>query len=175
MTSPATYYVTADGAADPYRVVLTASGEGWTATVDKQGEVWTFPIRDAGGNGRAWVGGSLLAFGWSDGRLVLGGVEHPLRVESEARRRAGRIRSASPGGRRARDVRAPMPGLIVALEVKEGDRVETGSGLVVIEAMKMENEIVAPATGIVRDLGVLSGQAVEKDVLICRIEPGGSA
>jgi biotin carboxyl carrier protein len=175
MTSPATYYVTAEGAVEPYRVVLSAVPEGWSATVEREGEAWTFPIRDAGGDGRAWVEETLLSFWWSDGRLVVGGSEHPLHVESEARHRAGRIRSASPGGRRARDVRAPMPGLIVAVEVEEGDRVETGSGLVVIEAMKMENEIVAPAPGIVREVGVLAGQAVEKDVLICRIEPGGSS
>jgi biotin carboxyl carrier protein len=166
--------VTADGRADSYRVVLTASAEGWTATVERQAEVWTFPIRDAGGNGLAWVGEKLLAFGWGDGRLLVDGVEHALRVESEARHRAGRIRSASPGGGRTRDVLAPMPGLIVAVEVEDGVMVERGAGLVVIEAMKMENEIVAPVSGVVREVGVRAGQAIEKDVLICRIEPGES-
>jgi biotin carboxyl carrier protein len=175
MTFPAAYYVTADGRADPYRVVLTVSTEGWTATVERENEVWTFPIRDAGGGGRVWVGETLLAFGWSDGRLVVDGVEHPLRVESETRHRAGRMRSLSPGGRRTSEVRAPMPGLIVAVLVEEGARVETGSGLAVIEAMKMENEILAPASGTVREIGVRTGQAIEKDVLICRIEPGEPA
>lgn len=175
MTLPATYVVTADGDAEPYRVVLTPSTEGWTATVERRGQEWTFPIRDAGLDGRAWVGETLLSFGWSDDRLLVGGAEHPLRVESEARHRAGGIRSASPGGGRIRDVRAPMPGLIVAVEVEEGERVEAGAGLVMIEAMKMENEIVAPASGNVREIGVRVGQAVEKDVLICRIEPGEPA
>jgi len=68
-----------------------------------------------------------------------------------------------------------MPGLIVAVLVEEGARVETGSGLAVIEAMKMENEILAPASGTVREIGVRTGQAIEKDVLICRIEPGEPA
>jgi biotin carboxyl carrier protein len=68
-----------------------------------------------------------------------------------------------------------MPGLIVAVEVEEGTRVETGAGLAVIEAMKMENEILAPARGIVRGIGVRAGQVIEKDVLICRIEPGEPA
>jgi pyruvate carboxylase subunit B len=53
--------------------------------------------------------------------------------------------------------------------------VETGAGLAVIEAMKMENEILAPARGIVRGIGVRAGQVIEKDVLICRIEPGEPA
>jgi biotin carboxyl carrier protein len=175
MTFPATYYVTPDGGDDPYRVVLTASTEGWTATVAREDEVWTFPIRDAGGVGRAWVGETLRAFGWSDGGLVVDGVEHPVRVETEARHRAGRIRSGSTGGMRIREVRAPMPGLIVAVEVEEGDHVETGAGLAVIEAMKMENEIHAPASGWVREIGVRAGQAIEKGVLICRIEPAEPA
>lgn len=175
MTLPAIYVVTADGDAEPYRVLLTPSTEGWTARVERQGEEWTFPIRDAGLEGRAWVGETLLSFGWNDDRLLVGGAEHPLQVESEARHRTGRIRSAPPGGGRTRDVRAPMPGLIVAVDVEEGERVEAGAGLVVIEAMKMENEIVAPASGNVREVGVRAGQAVEKDALICRIEPGEPA
>ena len=58
--------------------------------------------------------------------------------------------------------------------VGEGVPVEAGAGLAVIEAMKMENEIVAPVPGVVREVGVRPGQPVEKDVLVCRIEPGGS-
>lgn len=174
MTSPATYVVTAGGDAEPFRVVLTPSPDGWSATVERQGETWRFPIR-AGDHGRAWVGERLLTLGWSDGRLVVDGVEHPLRVETEARHRAGRIRAASSGGGRVREILTPMPGLIVAVLVEEGERVEAGTGLAVIEAMKMENEILAPVPGIVREVGVRSGQAVEKDILVCRIEPEGSA
>ena len=173
MTSQATYVVTPGDSAEPYRVVLTPSPDGWTATVERRGETWRFPIR-AGDHGRAWVGERLLMLGWSDGRLVVGGVEHPLRVETEARHRAGRIRAASSDGGRVREIRTPMPGLIVAVLVEEGEGVEAGAGLAVIEAMKMENEIVAPVPGIVRALGVRSGLSVEKDVLVCRIEPGGS-
>ncbi|HET9581623.1 MAG TPA: acetyl-CoA carboxylase biotin carboxyl carrier protein subunit [Gemmatimonadota bacterium] len=175
MTSPATYCVTAAGRTDPYRVVLTPSAEGWAAAVQRGHEAWTFSIREAGGNGRAWVGARLVVFEWNDGRLSLGGVEHPLTVESEARHRAARLRAAGPVAGRAQDVRAPMPGLIVAVEVEEGDRVEAGAGLVVIEAMKMENEIVAPAGGKVTAIGVRPGQAVERDAMICTIEQGEPA
>ncbi|MBI4421996.1 MAG: hypothetical protein HY560_14320 [Gemmatimonadetes bacterium] len=59
-------------------------------------------------------------------------------------------------------VRAPMPGLVLRLEVREGDRVAAGAGLVVLEAMKMENEITAPAAGVVRRILVREGEAVEK-------------
>lgn len=174
MTSPAIYFVTAAGRTDPYRIALTPSAGGWTAAVQRGDEAWTFSIREAGGNGRAWVGASLVAFEWNDGRLSLGGVEHPLIVQSAAHHRAARLRAAAPAAGR-QDVRAPMPGLIVAVDVEEGDRVEAGAGLFVIEAMKMENEIVAPAAGKVTAIGVRAGQAVEKDVRLCTIEPGEPA
>ncbi|TNF74372.1 MAG: acetyl-CoA carboxylase biotin carboxyl carrier protein subunit [Acidobacteria bacterium] len=54
-----------------------------------------------------------------------------------------------------------MPGRVVALLVEEGQEVESGDGLVVLEAMKMENEIRAETAGVVRKILVSEGQAVE--------------
>jgi len=65
---------------------------------------------------------------------------------------------------------APMPGLIVRVNVKAGDRVEAGQGIVVIEAMKMENELRATAAGTVRSVGVSPGTAVEKGALLVALE-----
>jgi biotin carboxyl carrier protein len=56
---------------------------------------------------------------------------------------------------------APMPGKIVRVLVKEGDAVEEGQGLVVVEAMKMENELKSPKAGVVRELHAQEGQPVE--------------
>jgi biotin carboxyl carrier protein len=64
-----------------------------------------------------------------------------------------------------------MPGLVLLVEVEEGHSVRAGDGLVIIEAMKMENEITAPTDGIVRDLSVQSRQPIEQGSLICVIEP----
>ena len=58
-------------------------------------------------------------------------------------------------------VEAYMPGRVVAVLVAEGDAVEAGQGLVVLEAMKMENEIQAEGPGVVRKVFVEQGQAVE--------------
>src|SRR2546422_4321868 len=58
--------------------------------------------------------------------------------------------------------RAPMPGLVVRVEVADGQRVDAGAGLVVVEAMKMENELRAPRAGMVQTVHVAVGQAVEK-------------
>jgi len=67
-------------------------------------------------------------------------------------------------------LRAPMPGLIVQLRVQPGDRVAAGDGLVVMEAMKMENELRAPAGGTVRAVHVSVGAAVEKGALLVELE-----
>ena len=65
---------------------------------------------------------------------------------------------------------APMPGLIVRVNVSVGDRVEAGQGIVVMEAMKMENELRANAAGTVKSVEVLPGTAVEKGALLVALE-----
>jgi biotin carboxyl carrier protein len=61
---------------------------------------------------------------------------------------------------------APMPGLIVRVNVSVGDQVEAGQGIVVMEAMKMENELRATAPGTVQTIEVAAGTAVEKGALL---------
>ncbi|WP_456369885.1 biotin/lipoyl-containing protein [Geoglobus sp.] len=64
-------------------------------------------------------------------------------------------------------VRAMLPGTIIKIIVSEGDEVKAGDTLLILEAMKMENEIVAPSTGKVREIKVTEGQRVETgDVLV---------
>ncbi|HKW46059.1 MAG TPA: acetyl-CoA carboxylase biotin carboxyl carrier protein subunit [Gemmatimonadaceae bacterium] len=65
---------------------------------------------------------------------------------------------------------APMPGMIVRINVNEGDVVKPGQGLVVMEAMKMENELRATTGGAVRRVLVAPGTAVEKGALLLEME-----
>lgn len=65
---------------------------------------------------------------------------------------------------------APMPGLIVRVNVKEGELVRAGQGLVVMEAMKMENELRATSAGVVHRVLVSAGDAVEKGALLLEME-----
>ena len=65
---------------------------------------------------------------------------------------------------------APMPGLIVRVNVKAGDKVGQGQGLVVMEAMKMENELRALASGTVKSVNVNAGTAVEKGTVLIEME-----
>jgi len=61
-----------------------------------------------------------------------------------------------------KDLKAPMPGLVVSIEVKAGQIVKKGDGLIIIEAMKMENEIKAPFDCTIKEIKVQERQAVEK-------------
>jgi biotin carboxyl carrier protein len=66
---------------------------------------------------------------------------------------------------------APMPGLIVRVLVQPGDLVQAGQGVIVIEAMKMENELRASTAGVVRAVSVNAGSAVEKGAVLVEFEP----
>jgi biotin carboxyl carrier protein len=70
--------------------------------------------------------------------------------------------AAGAGGAGGDTVAAPMPGRVVRVEVEVGQQVEAGAGLVVVEAMKMENELRAPRTGVVQAVHVSAGQTVER-------------
>lgn len=74
--------------------------------------------------------------------------------------------SAPAGGE---SVNSPMPGTILSVNVKVGDSVKTGDVLMVLEAMKMENEIMAPVDGTVTSVGVGQGATVETGALLCTI------
>jgi biotin carboxyl carrier protein len=77
-------------------------------------------------------------------------------------------KSAGPSG--PAPLVAPMPGLIVRVNAQPGDEVVAGQGLVVMEAMKMENELRAPAAGRVRAILAGPGTAVEKGAVLIELE-----
>ena len=69
-----------------------------------------------------------------------------------------------------REIRASMPGKVVAVKVKVGDEVAKGQGLIILEAMKMENEVASPCAGKVTALSVTPGQTVETGSLLVAVE-----
>jgi acetyl-CoA/propionyl-CoA carboxylase biotin carboxyl carrier protein len=82
-----------------------------------------------------------------------------------ARRRKERVRAGGAGVNDA--IVSPMQGTVLSVEVADGDTVETGQVLCIIEAMKMENEVRAPHGGIVAELSVASGEPVGAGQVIC--------
>jgi biotin carboxyl carrier protein len=98
--------------------------------------------------------------------VEVSGERHLIAIEEEARHLV-RARSGAAAGDGARTVRAPMPGRVTHVPVGVGDAVAPGDTLVVVEAMKMENELRASAPGTVREVRVEAGQAVNAgDVLV---------
>jgi len=67
-------------------------------------------------------------------------------------------------------LKAPMPGQILEIMVREGDEVEEGQPLAILEAMKMENELKAPISGTISSIHVDEGQSLEKNSPIIEIE-----
>lgn len=92
--------------------------------------------------------------------VVASGYRAYVRVESE-RLRAAAAAKRSGGGAAEKAMMAPMPGRVVKLLVAVGDEVKAGQGLIVIEAMKMENELRAKGPGKIGEIHVQAGAAVE--------------
>jgi len=90
-------------------------------------------------------------------------------VQSERTRVAGRASRAGAAG--GGEVLAPMPGRVVKVIAKQGDHVEAGAPMVVVEAMKMENELCCDAPGIVQQVHVEAGQSVDGGALLVQLSP----
>ena len=75
--------------------------------------------------------------------------------------------AAAPAG--GEKIAAPMPGTILSVNVAAGDAVKKGQVLMILEAMKMENEIMAPCDGTVTSVAAVKGAAVESGALLCTI------
>jgi biotin carboxyl carrier protein len=66
-------------------------------------------------------------------------------------------------------IRAPMPGLVVAVSVEVGQDVRAGQTIIILESMKMQNELKAPRDGVVQNIGVAAGQSVEQNKILVTI------
>jgi biotin carboxyl carrier protein len=95
-----------------------------------------------------------------DGSLTIQNGPHEFKAEvADPRAWRGRKHGAVEAEGRQKIV-APMPGKVIRLLVKPGDKVEAGQGLLVVEAMKMQNEVKSPKTGTVEKLAAREGQPV---------------
>lgn len=105
------------------------------------------------------------------GRLYPAGI--PVEAEVVPARLAAleQVRRGVEGGAaRPVEVKAPMPGLVVRIGVEPGQVVRRGQVLVVLQAMKMENELSAPRDGTVREIRVRAGQAVDHGEVLAVLE-----
>ncbi|HEX5396177.1 MAG TPA: biotin/lipoyl-containing protein [Candidatus Limnocylindria bacterium] len=112
----------------------------------------------------------LVEGGGSDWVVTLRGRRVPVTVRTWRERMLAEAEVATRAHGGPLEVRATLPGLIVAVEVEEGSEVAAGGQLLTIEAMKMQNEVRAPRDGRVTAIAVAAGQTVAKGALLLRIE-----
>ncbi len=151
-----THHVTLEEHADGPRFVV--DGDTFEPQVERLGK----------GHYKVTLDGQTFEFGVEHGLVHEG--PHVLDVE---------IRRAKPilqraGGRGSRGdgrIKPPMPGKIVEVHVKEGDAVTEGMVLVVLEAMKMQNDIKSPFAGTVTKVHVQAGSNVESASVMLELEP----
>jgi biotin carboxyl carrier protein len=165
-----------------YEVKLSSSSEGKTRIIEleRDGDLWQVTL-----DGRPVAVDaveiapntlSILLDGQSfeinvtpspDGKLKLQtGSREFIAEVIDPRAWSGR-RHGSVEAEGRQQVVAPMPGKVVRLLIREGDRVEAGQGLVVVEAMKMQNEIRSPKSGTVERVLTKEGQPVNAGDVLC--------
>ncbi len=129
-----------------------------------------------------------FTFAMKDGQPVVGGTPHPVKLTGnsaevdgiayaieavglEESKGPSKSRKATAGAAEAAGaVTAIMPGLIIKILKQEGERVEVGDTILILEAMKMQNDIQAKVAGTIQQLNVKQGDNVEMRQVLCIIE-----
>lgn len=153
-----------------HAVELDRQADGWQASIEGESGI-TADVAEIAPNvfsvllsGRSYEVHVTPSFG---GQLQLQtcGLEFPAEVIDPRSWRGRRHGGTEAEGRQ--QIAAPMPGKVVRLLVKAGDTVEAGQGLLVVEAMKMQNEIRSPKSGKVERVLAAEGQAVNAGEVLC--------
>jgi acetyl/propionyl-CoA carboxylase alpha subunit len=129
-------------------------------------------VRLADGHYSLIVGGRVFDFiiELSEGTCTVTGRDGCQTMRIFDARRLMRTRELEFGQSGLQRLKADMPGKVVRVLVREGDSVAFDQGLLVLEAMKMQNEIRAPKSGVVREIGVASGTAVNTGQFLLSLE-----
>ena len=160
---------------DGEKFALEVKREGGRVVGEVGGRRYELEAREVGAGeyllvheGRVYecrVGGEPGAEGRGHSRVSVGGREYGVRLTDPKHLRGGAAGAGEQGG--LAQVKAPMPGKVVRVLVEVGQAVEAGQGLVVVEAMKMQNELKSPKSGTVAELRAEAGSTVNAgDVLV---------
>jgi len=150
-----------------HNVHLVEHASGPQFVVD--GETFAPKVEPLGkGAYRVTLDGKTYEFTVRNGQVLEG--RHPLDLEVR-RARPVLERSAAHGRKKDGKVKPPMPGKVVEVKVKEGQAVAEGDVLLVLEAMKMQNDLKSPLAGTVKRVHVQDGTNVEASTVLVEIEP----
>ena len=103
-------------------------------------------------------------------QVMLRGRLYTVQVEDEREKRLRATAGASVSATGEYHLKAPMPGLVVSLPVGNGQEVQKGDLLVILESMKMQNELKAPRDGVVKRVRVETGDSVEQKQTLLSVE-----
>lgn len=102
--------------------------------------------------------------------LKINGSTYQVKLQDEYDRLIQKMGLQVKAGQQLKDIKAPMPGLVLDIMVEAGQAVSAGDPLLILEAMKMENVIKAPGEGVIKEVPVQKGAAVEKGQLLVGLE-----
>ena len=102
--------------------------------------------------------------------LLVNGNKYPVKVKDSFDLLLDKLGMSNTLTQKINDVKAPMPGLVLEIKVKEGDVIEKGDPILVLEAMKMENVLKSPTEGVIKKVIVTKGDAVEKNHVLIIFE-----
>lgn len=102
--------------------------------------------------------------------FLLNGTRYTVQLSDRLDTMIDRLGLAEGASTAAANIQAPMPGLVRAVLVKEGQSISTGDKVLILEAMKMENVLKAPGDGVVKRIAVTEGAAVDKNQLLIELE-----
>jgi biotin carboxyl carrier protein len=103
-------------------------------------------------------------------RVLIDGELHVVNVQDERTRKLAKVEAQFSGPPGEFSIKAPMPGLVHGVGVSVGDTVEAKQGIVVLEAMKMQNELRTPRAGVVKEIRVKEGEAVNQGQVLVVIK-----
>ena len=105
---------------------------------------------------------SFVYPGDEEWEVLLMGRQYPVMVEDERERRLKAAAGSSVSEAGEFHMKAPMPGMVVTIPVEEGQEIEKGQVVLILESMKMQNELKSPRAGIVGRIRVKPGESVEQ-------------
>ncbi|MBT1703008.1 acetyl-CoA carboxylase biotin carboxyl carrier protein subunit [Chryseosolibacter indicus] len=98
--------------------------------------------------------------------IKINGKHYPVELKDQFDLLLEKMGMNAAASSKVNNVKAPMPGLIIDLKVKDGDQVKAGDTLLILEAMKMENIIKSPGEGVVKAVKIKKGESVEKNQIL---------
>jgi acetyl/propionyl-CoA carboxylase alpha subunit len=161
------YFVTVAGETLELAVERCADGSYRVRSPDGR-ELTVSSLASRAGVHTLSIAGQVLEVQQRDGEVKLARERFTVHAQSERERASARPTGGDARG--SREVIAPMPGRILTVACAPGQAVQKGTPLIVMEAMKMQNELCAKADHVVRAVHVASGDSVERGALLIELE-----